>query len=127
MVGKLGQQGFQQELLTCFVLVGQSSARKSSQDGAWARGASRTGTPSRSAKPNGSKGSSAIRSSTACSTGGRKGKSSSSKASPKEVAGMVTRAHQVQPGSTHYSSMWPCRYPPSTMVTIALRFVLHNE
>jgi len=59
---------------------GQSSARKSSQDGAWARGASRTGTPSRSAKPNGSKGGSAVRSSTAPGTGGRKGKPSSSKA-----------------------------------------------
>jgi len=59
---------------------GQSSARKSSQDGAWSRGASRTGTPSRSAKPNGSKGGSAVRSSTAPGTGGRKGKPSSSKA-----------------------------------------------
>lgn len=59
---------------------GQSSARKSSQDGAWARGPSRNGTPSRSAKPNGSKGSSAVRSSTASSTSGRKGKPSSSKA-----------------------------------------------
>lgn len=59
---------------------GQSSARKSSQDGAWARGSSRTVTPSRSAKPNGSKGSSAVRSSTASSTAGRKGKPSSSKA-----------------------------------------------
>ncbi|TVU35503.1 hypothetical protein EJB05_17396 [Eragrostis curvula] len=59
---------------------GQSSARKSSQDGAWARGPSKTGTPSRSAKPNGSKGSSGPRSSTASSTGARKGKSVSSKA-----------------------------------------------
>ncbi|CAL4962047.1 unnamed protein product [Urochloa decumbens] len=59
---------------------GPSSARKSSQDGAWARGASRTGTPSRSAKPSGSKGSSVARSSVASSTGGRKGKPSSSKA-----------------------------------------------
>lgn len=61
---------------------GQSSTRKSSQDGAWARGPSKTGTPSRGAKPNGSKGNSGARSSTASSTGGRKGKSSSSKADP---------------------------------------------
>ncbi|XP_051216919.1 katanin p60 ATPase-containing subunit A1-like [Lolium perenne] len=58
---------------------GQSSAKKSSQDGAWSRGPSKTGTPSRRAKPNGSKSSSVVRSSTASSAGGRKGKSSSSK------------------------------------------------
>jgi katanin p60 ATPase-containing subunit A1 len=58
---------------------GQSSAKKSSQDGAWSRGPSKTGTPSRGAKPNGSKSSSVVRSSTASSAGGRKGKSSSSK------------------------------------------------
>lgn len=57
---------------------GQSSARKSSQDGAWARGSSRTGTPSRSAKPNGIKGG-AVKS-TASNSSIRKGKQSSSKA-----------------------------------------------
>ncbi|GJN18057.1 hypothetical protein PR202_gb05175 [Eleusine coracana subsp. coracana] len=57
-----------------------SSTRKSSQDGAWARGPSKTGTPSRGARPNGSKGSSVTRSSAASGTGGRKGKSVSSKA-----------------------------------------------
>jgi katanin p60 ATPase-containing subunit A1 len=59
---------------------GQSSTRKSSQDVAWAHGPSKTGTPSRSAKPSGSKGSTATRSSAASATGGRKGKSASSKA-----------------------------------------------
>ncbi|XP_008672906.1 katanin p60 ATPase-containing subunit A1 isoform X1 [Zea mays] len=59
---------------------GQSSARKSSQDGAWARGSSRTGTPSRSSKPNGSKGGSVVKSSTASNSSVRKGKPSSSKA-----------------------------------------------
>lgn len=58
---------------------GQSSARKSSQDGAWTRGSSRTA-PSRSTKPNGSKGGSAVKSSNSSSSSVRKGKPSSSKA-----------------------------------------------
>ncbi|KAL6845421.1 hypothetical protein ACP4OV_024916 [Aristida adscensionis] len=59
---------------------GQPSGRKSSQDGAWARGPSKPGTPSRGAKSNGNKISSVARSATASSTGVRRGKSSSSKA-----------------------------------------------
>ncbi|KAG0513857.1 hypothetical protein BDA96_10G139500 [Sorghum bicolor] len=58
----------------------QSGARKSSQDGAWAHGSARTGTPSQSAKPNGSKRGYAVKSSAASKSCVRKGKPSSIKA-----------------------------------------------
>ncbi|XP_047044688.1 katanin p60 ATPase-containing subunit A1-like [Lolium rigidum] len=59
--------------------VHHKQARDYALDGAWSRGTSKTGTPSRRAKPNGSKSSSVVRSSTASRAGGRKRKSSSSK------------------------------------------------